>query len=339
MNRDMVKNILKRLIYNSGLLSVFHILKNKKALTVVVFHRVIKKSDYRWPQTDKEWSVSDTFFKECLVFFKNHYTPVSLNDITDASLGKKALPEYPLLITFDDGWKDNYDYAFPLILEQKVPITIFCTTDAINNKYLNWRDVIYALSNLDKNLLKYVFETLSKYNISLCKDSSESEIISAVQLSDHKEKIITEINNLLYFLGEPNQMLSASEIIEMNQSGLVSFGAHGHTHEPLLDIKDPAFELEESKQILADILNADIESMAYPHSSVNKSIYKLAIKQGYKFQFAGRNHLNIILKNNNSYFFGRTAINQMDVTRKNGEFSPELLALSLFRLKHRVANF
>ena len=336
---DAAKRLLKKFLFYSGIMRVYHSFNNKKVLTVVAFHRVVNQSDYRWPQTDKEWVVTDTFLNDCLVFFKKYYTLVSLNEVISATKSGFELPNYPLLVTFDDGWKDNYDYAFPLVKKYNIPITIFCATEAINGKYLNWREVIYALSNLNKDLLVNVYEILSKYNISFLENISEKEIIDTVLASTAKQDIINEINHLTDLLGEPNQMLNEEEILEMKNSSLVSIAAHGHTHEPLLVTENPQFELNESKSLLSSILNENIESMAYPHSSVDTNVYKIASKCGFKYQFAGRNHLNIVPKGENNYFFGRTPIHQQDATNKYSDFAPELLALSLFRLQHKPALY
>lgn len=335
----MIKDLLKFSLYYSGLLSLYHNVRNKNSLTIVLFHRVINDKDTRWGQTDKEWAVTDVFFEQALVFFKKHYNPVTLEDVINHYEKGIKLPCNALLLTFDDGWKDNYDYAFPLMTKHKIPSTIFCTTGAINNDYLNWREVIYALINMSGNEIQYVFEILQKYGVIHSSVSTANEIINDITNSNKEVEINLEIMGLTYLLGSTRQMLSENEMLDMHISSLVSFGTHGHSHEPMVSIDNPGYELDISKKILSDILGGAVNSMAYPHSSVNENIYNLALQSGYKYQFGGRSNLNALDSDIENCFFSRIDINQMDHSRRNGAFSPELLSLLLFRSNIKRACF
>lgn len=57
---------------------------------------------------------------------ENGYTTVSISDLIAFVYGSKLLPEKPILVTFDDGYVDNYDNAFPLMLQYNIKATISC---------------------------------------------------------------------------------------------------------------------------------------------------------------------------------------------------------------------
>lgn len=70
----------------------------------------------------------DEFKDQMTALLQNDYTPITLYDYMDWNQGKKELPEKPVIITFDDGYLNNYTHAFPIIKELKIPITIFVIT-------------------------------------------------------------------------------------------------------------------------------------------------------------------------------------------------------------------
>lgn len=83
------------------------------------------------------------FSSQIDVILKNGYTPVSLSELEEAYIQKKQLPPRAVMITLDDGWIDNYTYAFPILKEKKVPATIFLSTAQIGKTkdFLNWSQI------------------------------------------------------------------------------------------------------------------------------------------------------------------------------------------------------
>ena len=77
----MIKDLIKKLLYQSGLLTQIHRRRNKPALTVVLFHRVFPVSDDRYLQADMEWTVTDVFFRDCMQFFKQYYNVIDLSQL------------------------------------------------------------------------------------------------------------------------------------------------------------------------------------------------------------------------------------------------------------------
>ena len=85
--------------------------------------------------------VSPHNFRKQLKFFKKHkYNVISLDMLVAALKEKKRLPKKSVVITFDDGYEDNYTNAFPILKEFGFPATIFVITDLISteDEYLTW---------------------------------------------------------------------------------------------------------------------------------------------------------------------------------------------------------
>jgi hypothetical protein len=89
----VLRDIAWAAVYGMGALSLYHRLRNRNALTVALFHRVLKRDDPRWETALHEWTLTDNIFDECLAFFKRHYTLVTLDDVKAALKGVRRLPQ------------------------------------------------------------------------------------------------------------------------------------------------------------------------------------------------------------------------------------------------------
>ena len=120
-------------------------------------------------------TVTQEGFEEHInALLNNGETPVRFEDVYNASEGKTALPEKPIVITFDDGYLTNYTYGFPIIQKYKVKTTIFIVTDTVGkdtgNPHFTWEQAkimqrsglvsIQSHTNTHEDIL-----TLDNYNV------------------------------------------------------------------------------------------------------------------------------------------------------------------------------
>lgn len=87
----------------------------------------------------KLWVATEDFRGQ-LQYLKDHgYTPITFTDWREADQGKTALPQRPVLITFDDGYANNYEQAFPLLREFAMKGNIFLVYETME-KHNAWHD-------------------------------------------------------------------------------------------------------------------------------------------------------------------------------------------------------
>ena len=104
-------------------------------LPILAYHKI---------GTQKElgitWIAPSVFEKQIAFLHSEQYQTVSPNDLTEALLEKRKLPEKSVMITFDDGYRNNFEIAAPLLFELKIPFSVFVITDFIkqaNKKFMN----------------------------------------------------------------------------------------------------------------------------------------------------------------------------------------------------------
>lgn len=89
--------------------------------------------------------ISPTKLEEQLTYLHDHgYTPVTLSTFISLIEGKsvEAAPEKPVLLTFDDGYIDNYEQAMPLLAKYAFPATLFISPGTSDQEgYLNWEQI------------------------------------------------------------------------------------------------------------------------------------------------------------------------------------------------------
>lgn len=129
-----MKNSLKKiigLIFGNNL--SFNLLRflNRRKLLVLYYHRIAQKEEFV-NNLSKHMYVDLDFFDKQIKFLKKFYNFVSEKNITEALENGLSLPNYSIWITFDDGYKDNYINAYPILKKYNIPATFFVTTGYIN---------------------------------------------------------------------------------------------------------------------------------------------------------------------------------------------------------------
>ena len=109
-------------------------------LTVLVYHRIADahSADFRFFRPNV--SASPELFREQMAFISRHFNVIDLGMLREFILHDCPLPPRPLLITFDDGYRDNYTNAYPILREFGFPAVIFLITSQMDNPTLPWWD-------------------------------------------------------------------------------------------------------------------------------------------------------------------------------------------------------
>jgi peptidoglycan/xylan/chitin deacetylase (PgdA/CDA1 family) len=226
-------------------------------------------------------------------YLVKHFDVISLDDFVYHPKNKK-LPRHVVIITFDDGFKDNYTQAYPILRKYGVPATFFLTTNSIGtNRWIWVEEIIYMIRNTNQSEITVKFSNPIKYSLRTQKERT-SVILSLIpkliriKQSD-REKIIASLRkDLKVSVPErfsQNFMLSWREIKEM-QNGGMSFGAHTLTHPSLttIDEKLANIEVSKSKTDIEKKLGCSIIAFSYPFGTkrdFNESTRDMLINSGY----------------------------------------------------------
>ncbi len=193
----------------------------KKGLIVLMYHRIDKYDDTC--DLEKELYVEpEKFLKQMDFLLKHKYNPITLEELSKSYKdGSFNLPKKSVLITFDDGWIDNYTIVLPILKRKNIKANIFVSGSHIGQK----------------------------------------------------------------------NCMTWNQLLEMKNSGLISFGSHTINHPvyiQTLNDNDILKELKESKHLLEEKLNVKIDSFAYPsgNGATSDKVRQMVFDSGYKFDFS-----------------------------------------------------
>ncbi len=281
------------------------IIKNHN-IGIVMYHyiRPIKKSSY--PNLK---GLEFYKFKRQINYLKNKYDILNFDDFLDI-LKSKKIPKKPcIILTFDDGYIDHYNYAFPYLVKKKIsgifypPINVVKKSSALDvnkihfilEKQTNRNDILSKIDIfLKKKVNKQISDfDLSKINFSSRYDNKKTILIKRLlqfyfdkslrkKLIDYLFKLYVEINEKEFC---KNLYLTKNNIIEMSKFNM-KFGSHGSNHYwwNSLSKLNQEKELLESKNFFKKI-NVDIEnfSVCYPYGAFNSNTLKLMKKHNISF--------------------------------------------------------
>lgn len=334
----MLRDVAKSALYRTGALAAYHRARNRRALTVIMFHRVLGRGDRRWAYCDPEYTIAEDVFAACLAFFREHYHVVSIDDVLAPG---GHLPDHPLLITFDDGWADHEQVALPVLANLGLPALVFVAADAVDapepTPFWEIRLIhAYRRGALDRGTLDGLWRATGAGDPPDWKTLADLRALIARLVALDPERVPPLIAPLEPRLATPGDrhMLSADELANLPRH-LIAVGGHGARHRPLARVRDAALDLTRSQTALAARLGAPVPTMSFPHGSYDRGVVDAARAAGFRLLFTSDPVLNRLDDGQPPpAVLGRIGFDPVVVTDARGRLRPELLALWLWRRPH-----
>ena len=230
--------------------SLSSLIKGKGA--ILNYHRVLPSN--KIDNSLVNIAVSTDNFINQLNFLKKNFDIISLDDLLIHLKSKSN--EFKIAMTFDDGYKDNLDYAYPILEKFKAPATIYIITKFINNKFIPWWVKLDHFITNNKKIFdnkKKIFELY------------KNKILFSDQLTIDKKvlSIIGKNNKFKY-----NKIfLDQKEIQYLGKQKLITIGSHSHSHYNFSQLtqEQTLSEFKTSKFILEKIIKKKISHFSYPY--------------------------------------------------------------------------
>ncbi|MFC1969672.1 polysaccharide deacetylase family protein [Chloroflexota bacterium] len=284
---DSLKTVAATAANYSGLPDGYAFLRRKltkSQVGILLYHRVCPSND--------NWNLkplSPRSFERQMEYFHRNYEILSLDRLVQYIQQGRPLPEKAVVITFDDGYKDNYLYAYPILVKHGIPATIFLTTGHIGSSKLFWFDEVKYLVQLTP-LNQLELNELGSYPLQTEVDRFRTSLIISRRLrnlpEERKKKLVEKLINTCQVdipdnLGE-ELFLSWDEVREMGDDG-ISFGAHTVNHPVLtnLPLQRARWEIVQSKKDIEEKLGKEVTAFAYPFGPFNAEIVRLVKESGF----------------------------------------------------------
>lgn len=269
-------------------------MKAWRGLIVLNYHRI---GDPRSSELDRGvFSATAEDFEAQLRAVARHCDVISVKDLDRARLDRKG--RYAM-ITFDDGYRDNFTDAFPVLRDLRLPAVFFLTSGYLDHQLVAWWDEIAWMVRSSTCEVLPVNSWFAE-RLDLLPPHREESINRL--LSVYKGLSWEETEPYLEFLADatgagrcqPDQVRSLwmtwDMVRAMHQVGL-DFGGHTVTH-PILSRLTPASQLREiadNKQRIEDELKTTIEAFSYPvgaPDAFDAETFACLDRVGYRYGFS-----------------------------------------------------
>lgn len=243
-------------------------------LTVLNYHRINNSSHMRFDTFKPNVSATPEAFARHMKYVGDNFNVITCQDLALYLRGEGTLPARAAMITFDDGYYDNYSNAFPILLNNKLPAVIFLSTEYMGRDTpFYWDYIAYCFKHTDRVQADLPLLGLCSWTDESSRDKVMMQWIEAIKKIPESEKreAFLQVKNTLEVIPPADAFsglyLSWDQIREMSRSGLIEFGSHTLTH-PILTRISPAearHEVEESKKKIESEINKPVISLAYPN--------------------------------------------------------------------------
>lgn len=182
----ITKAVLIIFILSLSAILCFGLFLNTKNINpVLMYHNIL---DTELAQKDKRIVTTKTF-KQQMHFFKvNNYNVISLEEFARYLKKKEKVPKNTVVITFDDGYLDNYENAYPILKKYGFPATIFVIANAISKPKFMAKEQIKEMS--DSGLITIGSHTLNHKHLPSITDGNELRR----EIYDSKKKLEAILN-------------------------------------------------------------------------------------------------------------------------------------------------
>ncbi|GAB2506799.1 hypothetical protein GCM10027084_21710 [Pseudoxanthomonas sangjuensis] len=271
------RQLLARWCHRTGMLPLLRRLRgvSRHDLRVLAYHRVLESTEPHGFSFDTELiSASADAFREQMAHLRRHFSPMRFGEVLERIERGRTLPKDAVLVTFDDGYDDNYRVAFPILRELDMSAMFFVSTGHIDSGRpyaYDWLVHMICSTRADRlrapelGLDRALGATLAE------RRAQAAELLDRLKgLRDERQAALIarlEVEwNMPRRQGHPDcRPMTWEQLREMHRDGM-EVGSHGVHHRMLAKLPRERMvaEVKESKATLERELGAPVDVLSYP---------------------------------------------------------------------------
>lgn len=289
---------LASLLYRTRLIGAVAMLRSAliRDLRILAYHRVLSIADDSEFDFDLELvSATEEQFRGQMHLLKRRYNPVRFGDVIESFESGKPLPPRPVIVTFDDGYDDNYRFAFPVLRELGVPATFFVSTGHIDSGLpfsYDWFVHMICRSEAPRMQIPELGVDQPMPGTRAQRREIATDLLDRMKWLDAQtqEAIVGRLEtewSMPRAQGHADcRPMTWDQLREMRAAGM-EIGSHGMWHNMLAKLPHEAMDLEVtgSKATLERQLGGRIDVLSYPvggADAYDKAVIECARTAGYR---------------------------------------------------------
>lgn len=244
----------------------------RRMAVIVRYHSVSDPREGSDLYLEPSIAVPPRIFERQIAFLARRYACVTMDDLAEALAGGRPLPREAAVVTFDDGYRDNYEHAYPILQRYGVPAMFYVATGCLDGGRPLWPSELRCLL-LTARCTRLALRRLG-LDLRLGTPEARREAIAALKARlvvlprDEREAALDELRHKAD--GDTTvlkgAMLTWKQVREMHSGGM-QFGAHTSTHPrlPHLGDAEAAQEIIGSRAALEEHLGVPVRHFSYPN--------------------------------------------------------------------------
>jgi peptidoglycan/xylan/chitin deacetylase (PgdA/CDA1 family) len=301
-----VRIVISHALYYSGVLPLWLRLTLRRKAVVLAYHRVLTREQSTRTASQQGLVVENGTFARHVALLARRFTVLTLDQFDDHLTRRVPFPGPCCLITFDDGWIDNFENALPVLRAHKLPAVMFLPVNFIGRRRLFTREALthllvraIAVCRREPDRRDVLRMHLAPFELERVLDIDDEDPLPAVQtrIGAHRyasgpafEALAAALSSELGVAGaelsELDRFVDWRDVEQLAHGGF-AFGGHGAEHRVLTQVSPEVArcEVESSKRVLDERLMDPVTSFAYPNGGWSADIAQTVKAAGYRLAF------------------------------------------------------
>jgi peptidoglycan/xylan/chitin deacetylase (PgdA/CDA1 family) len=305
-----VKRAIKELIayglYYTGMLRLLQSVILRRRAVVLMYHRVLSLDERRDTGSHPGIVVTRKTFARQIAVLKRQFVPLSLDEFAERMERRLPFASSSCLVTFDDGWHDNFTNALPILRHHGVPAVVFLPVNFVGQQRLFWREALTHLmvelvhrGRRDPSVTKRCEPLLRSIGLERVLEATGTDprpfvidvIASHTGLKTQAVEpllmvLSAELGICVEDLRTPDTFIDWEQAEAMSRDG-IAFGGHGADHRLLTDIGPDAADREigAAREMMRRTFNDTVPTFSYPNGNWNPEVVDRVKRSGYRLAF------------------------------------------------------
>lgn len=291
--KELSRMGLSQVIVGMGVARLSRKFCPKNGAMILYGHRVADDEEGCLPGLRPSW------LTEHLDYLSRHYHFLPLSQLLDCYERHQSIPSNSVVITFDDGFRDNFTNAYPILQQYHVPATVFLATGCVSSGNLPWPQTVgYLFQETKVDSLCHRTTREIPVTLKSPMDRNTARITVRKALGPmprvEREQSIAELSRLLQVEIPRERMLSWDQV-ETMQKGGIEFGAHSFSHPwmALLSPEEARWEMETSLHEIQHRCGIARPPFVFPAGSYTPDLVKMAVSVGFRCVFQSHHSLRV----------------------------------------------
>lgn len=266
---------------------------NRRKVKILLYHGVVE-APLPGVLNSQDLHIPVKQFARQIAYLARHHHILSLEEFLQKAASGAPFPPYAVVLTFDDGYRNTYRNALPVLQRYNTPATFFVTTSFVSSTHLLWLDQLeFTISATQAQQLTLPWPDGTRV---WALGSSRARRQALAEIKQHLKRLPEAARQALLVritqqLGTHQPAadyycapLSWDEMSAMAFNGVARIGSHAVTHVNLDTLEESRVrtELAESRRTLEERLGKPVETFAYPGGGYTTRIQQLLREHGYR---------------------------------------------------------